>query len=112
RTRADFVLGDRDGTTCGREFVNVVASTIRAMGYSVALNDPYKGVELVRRHGCPALGRHSLQIEIKRALYMNEDTLQPNSRYVRTEADLARLVAQLRVYIQAALGQACAVVDP
>ena len=63
RERADFVLGDRDGTTCEPAFTAVVADTVRGMGYTVAVNDPYKGVEIVRRHGVPAANRHSLQIE-------------------------------------------------
>ncbi len=91
RERADFVLGDRDGTTCASAFTNRVAETVRGMGYTVAVNDPYKGVELVRRHGRPAEHRHSLQIEIKRTLYMDEDSLEPNAGYARLERDLARL---------------------
>ena len=81
RERADFVLGDRDGTTCEPAFTQLVARTVRDAGYSVAINDPYKGVELVRKHGRPAEQRHSLQIEIKRTLYMDEQTLQPNAGY-------------------------------
>ncbi len=65
------------------------------MGYSVAINDPYKGVEIVRKHGRPAENRHSLQIEIKRTLYMDEETLVPNAGYARLERDLARLGAVL-----------------
>ena len=64
--------------------------------------------KLTPLHTCPARGRHSLQIEIKRTLYMDEDTLQPNGRYSRTETDLAHLVAKVREYIQGELGQACA----
>ncbi len=93
RERADVVLGDRDGTTCAAGFTDLVARTMRGMGYSVAVNDPYKGVELVRRHGRPAQNRHSLQIEIKRTLYMDEATLAPNAGYGRVQRDLATLVA-------------------
>ena len=99
RERADFVLGDRDGTTCAPSFTEFVARTVRAMGYSVAINDPYKGVELVRRHGRPAEGRHSLQVEIKRTLYMDEATLQPNAGYTRLEHDLGRLVEALAAFV-------------
>ena len=66
---ADFVLGDRDGTTCAPEFVHLIAEQLRGFGYSVALNEPYKGVELIGRIGQPHLGRHSLQIEIRRPVY-------------------------------------------
>jgi N-formylglutamate deformylase len=92
RARADFVLGDRDGTTCSPEFTALVRDAIRGMGYSVAINDPYKGVEIVRKHGRPAAGQHSLQIELNRRLYMDEDTLERNANYRRLEADLERLI--------------------
>jgi N-formylglutamate deformylase len=100
RERADFVLGDRDGSTCEPGFTQCVAETVRAQGYRVAINDPYKGVEIVRRHGRPAENRHSLQIEIKRTLYMDEETLVPNAGYARLERDLAQLARVLADYVR------------
>ena len=100
RERADVVLGDRDGTTCEPSFTDLVARTMRGMGYSVAVNDPYKGVEIVRRHGQPAANRHSLQIELKRTLYMDETTLEPNAGYARLEQDLAALIATVGAAIR------------
>ena len=99
RARADFVLGDRDGTTCDRGFTAFVADTLRAMRYSVAINDPYKGVEIVRRHGRPAEGRHSLQIEVNRRLYMDEETLDRTKGYGELEANLGRLLEALSQYV-------------
>jgi len=101
RERADFVLGDRDGTTCDRAFTAFVAETLAGCGYDVAINDPYKGVELVRRHGRPAAGRHSLQIEVNRALYMDEATLAPNAGYAKLEGDLARLIDAVAAFVRA-----------
>ncbi|MFO1305158.1 MAG: N-formylglutamate amidohydrolase [Burkholderiales bacterium] len=100
RERADFVLGDRDGTTCEAAFTGLVATTVRGLGYSVAINDPYKGVELVRKHGRPHERRHSLQIEIKRSLYMDEDTLEPNAGYARLQRDLATLAADIASHVR------------
>jgi len=100
RERADFVLGDRDGTTCEPAFTDLVARTVRGMGYTVAVNDPYKGVELVRRHGRPAENRHSLQIEVKRTLYMDERTLEPNARYRDLQDDLERLMATVGDHVR------------
>lgn len=99
--RADFVLGDRDGTTCEPAFTQLVADTARGLGYTVALNDPYKGVELVRKHGRPAENRHSLQIELKRTLYMDEVTLEPSSGYARLERDLEHLAGELAAFVRA-----------
>ena len=105
RARADFVLGDRDGTTCGGEFTAEVVAALRGFGYDVAINDPYKGVEIVRRHGRPQSGRHSLQIEINRRLYMDEATLAPNAGYATLEADLERLAAALAAFVRSRSAQ-------
>jgi len=102
--RADFVLGDRDGTTCEPAFTQLVADTLRHLGYGVAINDPYKGVEIVRRHGRPAEHRHSLQVEIKRTLYMDEQTFEPTDGFLRLEADLARLTATIAGHLRSRLG--------
>lgn len=95
RERADVVLGDRDGTTCDPALTAFLAHAFASRGYSVAVNDPYKGVELVRLHGRPAEGRHSLQVELKRTLYMDEATLAPNAGYARLERDLAEVARDL-----------------
>ncbi len=89
------------GRPATAEFTALVAETVAAMGYSVAINDPYKGVEIVRRYGRPAERRHSLQIELNRRLYMDETTLEPNSNYPSLEADLERLVAAVGAYVRA-----------
>ena len=104
RERADFVLGDRDGTTCEPGFTRLVADTVRDLGYTVAINDPYKGVEIVRRHGRPAENRHSLQVEVKRTLYMDEVTLEPNQGYARLERDLAQLARALADFVRRRTG--------
>jgi N-formylglutamate amidohydrolase len=101
RQRAEFVLGDRDASTCEPEFTAFVAATLSGMGYEVAINDPYKGVELVRKHGRPAERRHSLQIEVNRRLYMNEATLEKTSGFAALQADLARLIEALAEYVRA-----------
>jgi N-formylglutamate amidohydrolase len=100
RARADFVLGDRDGTTCAPEFTALVAKSVAGLGYSVSINDPYKGVEIVRRHGRPSAGRHSLQIELNRRLYMDEATLAPNAHYADLEADLGRVLEAVAAFVR------------
>jgi len=93
--RADFVLGDRDGTTCASELTKFVETFLVQRGYDVRINDPYKGVELVRRHGRPSENRHSLQIEVNRRLYMDEKSFERNANFPRLKADLDALVAAL-----------------
>ena len=100
RARADFVLGDRDGSTCAPEFTAFVARTLAGLGYDVAINDPYKGVELVRMHGRPSEKRHSLQIEINRRLYMDESTLARHSGFEALQSNLRRLLEALRRFVE------------
>jgi N-formylglutamate amidohydrolase len=94
-TRADMVLGDRDGTTCAPEFTAFVRDTLAGMGYDVAVNHPFKGVELVRAHADPAAGRHSLQLEVNKRLYMDGTTLQRHAGFDRLQADLMQLLDAL-----------------
>ena len=96
--RADFVLGDRDGTTCDGEFTAFVASTLRAMGYEVRINDPYKGVELVRAYSDPTQHKHSLQIEVNRKLYMDENSREPNANFTKLQGDVTSLIAAISEY--------------
>lgn len=100
RPLADFVLGDRDGTTCEPAFVDLVERELRARGYDVARNDPYKGVQLIARIGQPARNRHSLQIEIRRPLYMDEATRERNEGFARVQKDLAALLQTLAGYVR------------
>ena len=93
--RTDFVLGDRDGSTCAPEFTQFVASTLRAMGYAVRINDPYKGVELVRAFSDPSEHKHSLQIEVNRKLYMDEDSRERNAGFMKLQADLTHLISAI-----------------
>ncbi|HYC03813.1 MAG TPA: N-formylglutamate amidohydrolase [Azospirillaceae bacterium] len=98
RPAVDFVLGDRDGTTCEPGFTRYVAEVLSDLGYKVRLNEPYKGVELVRRYSDPARGRHSLQLEIDRSLYMHEETLQPHPGFEVLLQDLERLMGAIAAY--------------
>lgn len=98
RVRADFVLGDRDGTSCEPGMVEVVESRLRALGFIVLRNDPFKGVELVRRHGRPGEGRHALQLEISRGLYMNERSLVRGVGFDRITQALDLVLGDLADY--------------
>jgi len=92
---ADFVVGDRDGSTASPALSQLVCAHLTALGYRVAYNHPYKGVELVRRYSDPAAHRHSIQLEINRKLYMNEETLELNAGFDALKAHLRSLVERL-----------------
>ena len=104
RPLADFVLGDRDGSTCEPAFVDLVERELRARGYSVARNDPYKGVQLIARIGQPARRRHSLQIEIRRPIYMDEVSRERNAGFATVRRDLGQLAAVLARYAKEQAG--------
>jgi N-formylglutamate deformylase len=99
----DFVLGDRDGTTCERDFTDFVARFLRRLGYDVRINEGYKGVEIVRRQGRPDANRHSLQIEVDRSLYMDQKTLEKLPGFDQLRADLAGLVEAVAGYVRSRL---------
>lgn len=92
---ADFVLGDRDHSTAAAHITERLAAFLRRQGYSVMVNHPYKGVELVHRYSNPGQGRHSIQLEINKRLYMDEDTLALNAGFARTQATLRQLFEAL-----------------
>jgi N-formylglutamate amidohydrolase len=90
--RADIVLGDRDGTSCAPEFTAFVRDTLVGFGYEVKVNDPFKGVELVRAYADPAAGRHSLQLEVNKRLYMDAATLHKHAGFATLQAHLMLLI--------------------
>lgn len=103
RPLADFVLGNLDGATCDEATLGVVEDAIRAHGYSVARNDPFKGVEIIRASGRPARGHHALQIEIRRSLYMDE-ARRRHAGFERVRGAVDAVLAALAAHARAELG--------
>ena len=100
---ADFVLGDRDGTTAAPEFTAMVADALRSRGFTVAINDPFKGVALIARLGRPAERRHSLQIELHRGLYMDEATRERSAGFGALQAALTEVAGEIAGYVKSQL---------
>jgi N-formylglutamate deformylase len=98
---ADFVLGDLDGRTAGEPVMALIEGVLREQGYSVARNDPFKGVELIARHGRPGEGRHSLQLEIKRSCYADVERHAPNAGFDRMQRALQTMLAALAAHVRA-----------
>lgn len=98
--RPDFVLGDRFSTSCDTELTRTVAQALRGMGYIVALNKPYAGGYITEHYGHPSDGFHALQIEINRALYMNEVSYTKLPSFESIRADVTQLVAHLANYTE------------
>jgi len=93
--RPDFVLGDRFGTSCSPELTRLAAGQLKAQGYAVALNKPYAGGYITEHYGRPHKGQHALQIEINRALYMDETTFEKSSGFPQLKDDLESMVRAL-----------------
>jgi N-formylglutamate deformylase len=91
RPRADIVLGDRYGTSCVAGVTDVVETTLHDLGYSVSRNKPYAGGFITEHYGNPPAGLHAIQLEINRALYMDERQFEPIPSFGRLAADLEAL---------------------
>uniref|UniRef100_UPI003BA8AD58 N-formylglutamate amidohydrolase n=1 Tax=Stappia sp. TaxID=1870903 RepID=UPI003BA8AD58 len=97
--RPDMVLSDREGTTASPAFLETARSLLAGLGFSVAVNDPFKGAEILRLHGNPAAGVHSLQIEVNRALYMDVEGFARTDRFAETQARLTQFLKGLRDWV-------------
>lgn len=97
---ADVVLGDLHGASCGKDFTAFVEQAFKQRGYTVAINDPYSGMDLLTAHGDPENRRNSLQIELNRSLYLNERTRDPLPQFNQVQADITSLLADLARYVQ------------
>jgi N-formylglutamate amidohydrolase len=95
RPRADIVLGDRYGTSCAPLVTDVMEEALRELGYTVLRNKPYAGGFITEHYGDPASSLHAVQIEVNRALYMDEREYRKNERFGTLRADLGRVVARL-----------------
>ncbi|WP_135212776.1 N-formylglutamate amidohydrolase [Vitreimonas flagellata] len=91
----DIVLGDRFGASCHPSVTALAEATLRRMNYRVARNAPFAGGHTTQTYGRPAQRVHALQIEINRALYVDERTLERTNGHTRVRADMSRLAEAL-----------------
>jgi N-formylglutamate deformylase len=96
--RPDFVVSDLDGDSAGVEFTRHAIDQLRELGYSVNRNWPFKGGYITQLHGRPHEGRHSIQIEINRGLYLDLATLEltPGAEHLRS--DLAEFSSRIAAF--------------
>ena len=101
KARADFCVSDLRGKTASKEAMALVVDTLRNLGYSVSVNEPYIGNELIRRIADPARGIDSIQVEINKKLFMDAKTFLPTDGLQKVKADLDRLLAALARHLTA-----------
>jgi N-formylglutamate amidohydrolase len=94
-TRPDIVLGDRFGTSCARRLTDMMERALGMQGFAVVRNNPYAGGFSTEHYGRPALGLHALQIEINRALYMDEERIERSAGIKRVTHAMTTLVRAL-----------------
>jgi len=95
RPRADIVIGDRYGTSCLAMVADAIEVTLRQRGYTVSRNKPYAGGFITEHYGNPAAGLHSVQIEINRALYMDERRFEKTKAFSNVARDLEAISDRL-----------------
>lgn len=93
--RADFVIGDRYGTSASAALADAMDHALRRRGYAVTRNKPYAGGFITEHYGNPAADCHALQIEVNRALYMDERRFLRSADFDRTAQDLLGMAQDL-----------------
>ncbi|QCI63854.1 N-formylglutamate amidohydrolase [Phreatobacter stygius] len=91
RPRADIVIGDRYGTSCSPVVSDVIETVLRGRGYNVVRNKPYAGGFITEHYGQPQSGTHAVQIEINRAIYMDERSYRRSASFEALRLDLMAL---------------------
>jgi len=103
--RVDFVLGDCHGHSAAPEITDWVENYLSGQGFVVKRNVPYAGGYTTRHYGQPETGVHALQIEVNRALYMNEDTITRNTGFVSLQKAITGLIHHLAAFNFQSLGR-------
>lgn len=90
--RPDVVVSDNFGKTANPAITHMIAEKFNDVGLKAQINDPYKGAELINRHGAPSKNRHSVQLELNRALYMNEATFEKSKGFATLKQELDKIL--------------------
>lgn len=100
----DIVIGDRFGASCSGEVVSLVESLFRQRGYTTARNAPYAGGYATHTYGQPHDGRHALQIEIRRRLYLDEDRVEPREGFLKLRQHLTEIATEMALHTRRTVG--------
>ncbi|TDR94010.1 N-formylglutamate amidohydrolase [Enterovirga rhinocerotis] len=98
--KAEIVLGDRYGTSCAPALTETVERALQARGFTVIRNKPYAGGFITEHYGAPPIGRHALQIEINRAIYMDERTLTPLPAFADVAGRLTAVCSEVMATLE------------
>ncbi len=104
---ADIVLGDCHGAACAPTILEAACQFLAERGFAVAVNAPYAGGFTTDHYGDPRRRRHALQIEINRALYMDERNFRRKARFAQLAAEMSELIRRLSLAAQECLADTC-----
>lgn len=93
--RPDVVLGDRFGAAASPEVVERIEAAFASAGLKVARNMPFAGAYVAQTYGRPSRRRHAVQIEIDRALYLDEETIEKRADFAAFKALLDGIIAEI-----------------
>jgi len=99
--RADVVISDFHGKSARADFVDLVKSAYTKAGFNIAYNWPYFGGGITQMYGHPDKGHHTVQVELNRALYMNEDTKKQSSSFSEVQLKLSAAIRAVRAGLSA-----------
>lgn len=91
----EVVLGDRFGASAGAEVVDTIEAAFKGAGFRTARNMPFAGAFMAQHYGRPKAGRHVVQVEIDRSLYMDEASITPSYRFTEIQNRLRTVIAQI-----------------
>jgi len=100
----DIVIGDRFGASCSPGLADHVEGLFRARDYTTARNTPYAGGFATLAHGTPALGRHALQIEVRRRLYLDETRVEPHDGFLTLRRHMSEIAQEICAFTRAEVG--------
>ena len=98
--RPEIVIGDRFGASASHDVVELIEAAFSNAGLVVARNAPFAGAYVTQAYGRPSRRQHAVQIEIDRALYMDESEIRPNANFHNFRKLLRSVIAEI-----ATLGQ-------
>ncbi|MBY3520680.1 N-formylglutamate amidohydrolase [Rhizobium laguerreae] len=103
--RPDFILGDRYGTSASAELSRAAIAILEEMGFAAIRNKPYAGGFITEHYGRPSRGLHALQIEVNRAIYVDELTLEKRDDFAAVADAVADFMQQMADYVEKFAGE-------
>lgn len=100
RVRPQVDIGTRHGQSCDPELAEALIACFERRGYEVGLNQRFSGGEITLRYGWPEIEQHLLQIELRRDLYMDEETRLKNDRFSAIQKDCSEILLEFRQFVQ------------